>query len=187
MYQVYAPVKQALEKLGADVSPVCEHLSVQMPCEDCPNSLVPVVYVCLCKTKRYDLSAVVANDVQLEAVAPAHRTLSVGGQPIEHFVEVPADVVADGDHGGVREADARAVAESRQVQEHHQRKEHPRHEFDETVVRHGFGEIGLHVDLDEMHVVVLEVSKRAEVIAHHDGYHLALGELALCGGLCDLD
>ena len=82
----------------------------------------------------------------VEDVAPAHRTLAVGGQPVEHLVEVPADVVADGNHDGVREADARTVFEARQVQEHHQRKEHPRHELDETVVRYGFGEIGLHVE-----------------------------------------
>ena len=187
VHQVYSPVEEALEEPGADVPPVGEHLSVQVPGEDGPHPLVPVVHACPCEAERYDLPAVVAEDVQLEAVAPAHRALSVVGQPVEHLVEVPADVMADGNHGGIHEADARAVAEAPQVQEHHQGEEHPRHEFDKAVVRYGIGEIGLHVDLDEMHVVMLEVAECAKMVAHHDGHDLALGEPALavpCTLLC---
>ena len=35
------------------------------------------------------------------------------------------------------------------------------------------------MDLDEMHVVMLEVAECAKVVAHHDGHDLTLGEPAL--------
>ena len=66
-----------------------------------------------------------------------------------------------------------------EIQEHHQRKDYPRHELHETIVRYSFGEIGLHVNLDIIHLVMLEAVKCAWVIVHHDDHRLTLGEPSL--------
>lgn len=96
VYEVYSPVEERLEEFLLDVPPVGEHLPVQVPGEHAPYTIVPVVHVCPREAEGYDLPGIVAQQVQLESVAPAHRPLAVLGQSREHLVEIPPDVVAHG-------------------------------------------------------------------------------------------
>ena len=63
MCKIYSPVKEFLEKSLLDISPVCEYLAVKFLCEDRPHPFVPVVNVCSCKTKSYNLSTVITHKV----------------------------------------------------------------------------------------------------------------------------
>jgi len=110
-----------------------------------------------CKTEHYDLSPVIANEMQLESVAPSHRPLPVSGQSGEYLVGIPAQVVAYGYHGGVYEGDASAPPEGVEVQEEHHLEEHPALQFHKAVVGHRIRKVTLEMDTDEVQVVVLEI------------------------------
>jgi len=71
------------------------------------------------------------KQIQLETMAPAHRSLSVLGKPIKHLVEFPSHAVAYGNH--------RTVYETR--------------------VGHGIEEVACQMFLDEKEVIVLEVAE----------------------------
>ena len=63
---------------------------------------VPVIYVNSCDTERYDVPTVIAHKMQLESVTPSHCIPTVFCHADEHFVEVPPDIVAYGNHGAVK-------------------------------------------------------------------------------------
>ena len=127
VYEVYA----LLEEFFLDISPVGEHLPVEVFNEYTPH---PVIHICPCKAEGYHIPRIVAQQVQLETVTPAYCAFSVLGQPRENFVHVPPAVVAYGNHGAVHECDAAAFPEGVQFYEKHHRKEHSRHQFDKAVV-----------------------------------------------------
>ena len=79
---MYAVLEEYVEESGRDVSPVGKELHVEPLCLDCPYLRIPVIHVCASETERYNLSSVVADEVQLEAVTPSHRPLAVPVQPI---------------------------------------------------------------------------------------------------------
>lgn len=141
VHQVYALAEEALEEFLLDVSPVGEHFPIEFLDEYTPHLRVSVVHVRPCETERYALPQVVAHNVQLEAVAPSHRTLAVGGETDENLVETPPHVVAHGYHRAVHEGDIRAFPEGHEPHEEHHGQEHAGHQLHEAVVRHGGGEL----------------------------------------------
>ena len=145
VHEVYALPEEFSEEFLLYVSAVGEDLPVEFPGKNGPHAAVPVIHVRGCKCERYDFPAVVAQQVQLEAVAPSHRALAVPCHAPEHPVRIAAQVVADGYHRGVHEADTAAPAEGLQLQEEHQGEEHAGHQLDKAVVGHGTGKIAPHV------------------------------------------
>ena len=178
VYEMYAAVEKRLEEFFLDVSPVRKHFPVKLPCEHVPHTLVPVIHVSPCETERYDVAAVVAHEVQLEAVAPAHGPLAVLGQAVENLVEIPPDVVANGNHRAVNECYPRAFAEGVQLHEQHHFDKRSRHELYETVVGHGIGELTPQAALDKAQVILLETAVGAEMVTDEDGHYLALRQPA---------
>ena len=134
VYEVYALFEERLEEFFLDVSPVGEHLPVEVLDEYTPHPVVPVIHICPCKAEGYHIPRIVAQQVQLEAVTPAHCAFPVLGQSRENLVHVPPDVMAYGNHSAVHEGDAAAFPEGVQFHEKHHRKEHSRHQFDKAVV-----------------------------------------------------
>lgn len=78
---MYAAVKERLEEFLLYISPVGEDLSIKMFGKHAPYSVITFVNVSRCQTESYDLSGVVADEVQLEAVAPSHRAFSIFARP----------------------------------------------------------------------------------------------------------
>ena len=134
VYEVYALVEERFEEFFLDIPPVCKDLPVKFLGEDLPYPFVPVVHVRPCQAEGYDVSGIVAQQMQLEAVAPSHRAFPVFGQTCENLVHIPPDIVAHGNHGAVHKRDAGTFAEGVQLHEKHHQKEHPRHQFDKAVV-----------------------------------------------------
>lgn len=176
VYKVYAPVEERTEEFLLDVALVGEHLSVQLPREHLPHPLTPVVHVRACETECYHLTRVVAQQVELEAVAPSHRPLPVPGETGEDLVEIPPDVVADGDHRAVRESYPRAFTEGAELHEHHHLEEYMRHKLHETVVGNRVGKLTLELSADTVQVVLLEIAVHAEVVAYENGHYLTFGK-----------
>ena len=179
MHEVYAVREEPVEEPLLDVAPVSEDLSEELLREDLPDAVIPVVHVCACKTECHDLPTVVAQQVEPEAVAPAHRAPAVGGHAPEDLVGIAAKVVAYGYHRAVDEAYPGTSAESHDFHEQHHQEEHARHKFHEAVVGHGRREIRPQVLPYEERVIVLEVREGAEMVADRYCHYLALAHLPL--------
>lgn len=109
--EVYAIVEEVVEKSLRDVSPVSEEPAVQVLCRHFPHLRVAVVGVGRSEAESDNFHLVVADELQLEPVAPSHRSFVIGSKTIEDLVHVSPYVVADGHHGGVYVAHAVAPAE----------------------------------------------------------------------------
>ena len=72
--------EQTLEEFLFDVSSVSKYLSIESLCKYRPHSPIPVIYVCPCKTERYHFTGIIAEQMQLESMTPAHGTLAVLGK-----------------------------------------------------------------------------------------------------------
>ena len=107
--QMYSVGKERIKQVRWDVSPVSKEFPLDSLAKHSPYLRIPVIHVGPCKTEHYNLSPVIANEMQLESVAPSHRPLPVSGQSGEYLVGIPAQIVAYGYHGGVHEGDASAL------------------------------------------------------------------------------
>ena len=173
-HQVYPVLKEHLEQSRRDVSPVCKEFAVEGLCQDGPDLRIPVVHVGSCEAERDDLSPVIADKMQLEAVTPSHRPLPVCGQSLEDLVGITAQIVADGNHRGVHETDARTASEGGEIQEEHHLEEHTALQLHKAIVGHSIWEIGLQMLTDEEQVVVLEVPEGTELEHDQNGHDLAV-------------
>ena len=178
-HQMNAILEEHVEEPWRDVSPVGEEFPVERLGHDCPDLRIPVVHVGTREAERDDLSPVVADEVQLEAVTPAHRTLAVCGQPPEHLVGIAAEIVAHWHHRGVHEADTRAAAEGGEIQEEHHREEDTALKLNEAVVGNRIWKIRPEMLPDEEQVVVLEIAERAELEYDEDGHNLTVRKRGL--------
>jgi len=97
----------------------------------------------------------------------------------QEIVDIPAQVVAYGYHGGVHEGDASTAPEGVEVQEEHHLEEHPALQFHEAVVGHRIREVTLEVDADEVQVVVLEIVECAEMEHNQNRHNLDAAAQAL--------
>ncbi len=79
-----------------DVSPVGKDLAINLLNGHVPPPCVLVVHIGSCKTESHDFPAVVAQEVELEAVAPSRHVPAVSGNVLEHFVETLSGIVTYG-------------------------------------------------------------------------------------------
>lgn len=105
-------------------------------------------------------------------MAPAHSTLTILCQSLEHLVEVASDVMTNGNHCTVDKGNPRAFAEGVEFHEHHHLDENTGHEFHETIVGDGIRKLPLELSTNAVEVVLLEVSVCAEMIAYQDSHNL---------------
>ena len=99
-----------------------------------PYFRILVIHVSSCKTEHYNLSPIIAYEMQFKTVTPAHRPLSVSSKTGKYFVGIPAQVVAYGIHSGVYKSDFCAPSEIVNVQEEHQFEENSTLQFHKSVV-----------------------------------------------------
>ena len=94
-----------------------------------------IIEVARGQAERQDLALIVDDQVQLEAIKPAHRGLATSGTPVKDAMGVDASVVADGKRGGVNEANACTLTQSR-MQIGHQGHQHRGHQLDKARIAH---------------------------------------------------
>ena len=159
MNEVVTLVEEVLKEILLDVPLVGKHFAVEHLGEDLHTLGSLLSTVCGSQAEGEDVAHLVAQQMLLETMTPAHRSLSVLGKPIKHLVEFPSHVVAYGNHRTVYETNARALSKTLDAHEGHQVEEHAGHEFHETRVGHGLGEVACQMFLDEKEVIVLEVAE----------------------------
>ena len=152
-------VEEVFKEFLLDVPLVGKHFAVEHFGEDLPHHGIPVVHVCGSQAEGEHVAHLVAQQMQLETMTPAHRSLSVLGKSIKDLVEFPPHVVAYGYHRTVYETNARALSKTLDAHEGHQVEEHAGHEFHEARVGHGLWEVACQMFLDEKEVIVLEVAE----------------------------
>ena len=170
---MYAALKERLEEFLLYISPVGEDLSIKMFGKHAPNSVITIVNVSRCQTESYDLSGVVADEVQLEAVAPSHRAFSTFCKTGKHLVEMPPEVMAHGNHRTVHESDAGTPSERIQAHEQHKFIEYAWHELHKAIVGNGMREITSQLAMDTVEIIFLEGAVSTEMIAYKYGHYLA--------------
>ena len=148
-HEVYPVGEEAGKEGFGDVSFVRIDLSQHVVSQPIEHLLVAVVNVRPGQHEIDELTFLVANEMQLESVEPAHRTLAYLRIALEHLVALDAFVVADRNACTVDEANARALSETEQLEEQGHLDCYARLQFHETVVRHSLREavpqITLHV------------------------------------------
>ena len=87
MYEMYALVEQCFKEFLFDISSVSEHFSIQDFCKNAPHPFISVINICPCKTEGYNLSRVITEQVQFEAVTPTHSTFPILRETCKYFVE----------------------------------------------------------------------------------------------------
>ena len=175
-YYMDSILEKSLEKPWRDISPVGKEPSVQFLCQYIPYFRIPVVHISSCEAEGYDFPTVIAGEMQLEAVTPAHCPFPICSHALENLVGIPPQVVADRNHCAVHKADAGTSAESVKPKEKHQFEEHTAFQFHEPVVRYRIGKFTAQVYLDIVKVIMLEVGKCPEMEHYQDGHDFTIGK-----------
>ncbi len=132
---MYAPVKERLEEFILYISPVGENLSVKMLGKHAPYPVITIVNVSPCQTESYDLSRVVADKVQLEAVAPSNHAFSIFYKTGKHLVKMSPEVMAHWNHCTVYESNAGTPSKRIYAHELHQFIEYAWHKLNKAITR----------------------------------------------------
>ena len=109
--------EQTLEEFLFDVSSVSKYLSIENLCKYRLDSPIPVIYVCPCKTECYHFTGIIAEQMQLESMTPAHGTLAVLGKTSKDLIEIPSYIVTYRNHRAVNERYACTPAEGMELHE----------------------------------------------------------------------
>lgn len=173
--EVYIADKEDLGKLFGDVALVGEELAEYRFEEAFVFQWLPIVHVCLGNRKIQYLAPVVYDDVQLEAVEPAHRRLAHLGNTLEHFVPLDTLVVTDPDRGGIHKGNTRTLPQTAGLQKYRHRHKYTLAKLHEAVIGYRSRKFTLHMSLYIELVKVLEAPKSAQMKEKTDGYYLALG------------
>lgn len=176
---MYAAIKERLEEFLLYISPVGEDLPVKMFGKHTPYPVITIVNVSRCQTESYDLSGVVANEVQLEAVTPSHRAFSIFCKTGKHLVEMSPEVMANGNHCTIYESNAGTPSERIYAHEQHQFIEYARHKLNKAIVGNGMWEITSKLTPYAVEVVFLEIAVSTEMVAYKYGHYLAFRHAAL--------
>ena len=173
--QVYVIDKEHLKEVLANVSPVSEEFAEEFLGEPPVLKWFPVIDIARRELPLYDLAPVVDDQVQLEAVEPAHRALALGSPSLHRPVLFLALDVAGHQGCGVYDGYARALAKSTGLEEQQQVEAHLCLTLHEAVVGEPVGELTLHVLADIAKVEGLQVAEMTCVEQHEYGHDLAVG------------
>ena len=173
--QVYVIDKEHLKEVLADVPPVCEELAEELLGEPPVLQRLPVIDIARSELPTDDLAPVVDDQVQLEAIEPAHRALALGRPPLHRLVLLLALDVAGDQRRGVYDGNTRALAQGACLQEQQQMEGNLRLALHETVVGDGVWELLAHVLAYVTEIKRLEVTEMTCVEQHEYGHDLAVG------------
>ena len=158
--------EQTLEEFLFDVAPVSKYLSIENLCKYRPHSSIPVIYVCPCKTECYHFTGIIAEQMQLESMTPAHGTLAVLDKTGKNLTRIPSYIVTYRNHRAVNERYACTPAEGMELHKQHHLEEHTGHEFHKTVIGDGSREFMPEPATDTVLLILLEITIGTEMIAY---------------------
>ena len=178
-HQLDAVHEKPGEEVLADVPFVTDQLAEDPLDEGTVPERLTVIDIARGEHEVQKLAPLAADQMQLEAVEPAHRALSPPGKPLEDLVEADALVPAHAQGGAVHEADARAGSHAAPLHEQDERDYHLPLQLDEAVVGNHPREQIRHIPAYLIQVEVLEAFISAQMEQYHDRYHLGVGQSAV--------
>ena len=171
-----AVIKQAVKQSWGDVPLVCKDLSVQVFGQYLPHFWVPVIHICSREAEGYNLTSVIAQQVELESMTPSHRALSVCGYPLEDLVGITPEVMAYRYHCTVHEAYAGTPPEGEKFEKECQLEEYPLFRLDKPIIGYRIREILLHASADAEEIIVFEIAVSTEMEQEKNGHDFAVGK-----------
>ena len=113
----------------------------------------------------------IGMDYHYEDCSPAHEAAAfIYQMGLAYRYDLPAVI---------HERDACAGAEGPEIEEEHHVEEHAALQLHKAVIGHGSRELLCQMDLDEVHVEVLEVAECAKVVQQQDSHDLAVRHVCL--------
>ena len=168
--------QRGIKQLLRNIAFVSEQLAIQTFSEDLEHIRVLVADIRASKYERNYLASVIAREVELEAMTPAHCSLSVSGNSLEYFIGVSPEIMAHWNHRRINKGYTGTPSECAQIKEEHELKEHAAFQLHKAVVRHGFRKIRLHLTLNEEQVVVFEIEECTKMKIQQNGHDFTVGQ-----------
>ena len=167
--------EEELGELFADIALIGKQLPEDPVQEPFALQRGPIIGTGLSDGEIEYFALVVYDDVQLEAMEPAHGRFPRIGNSLEDFVAANALIFADADGRGIYERNPRALSQTAGFQEQGQGHQVLLHQFCKPIVRNGIWELVCHVLLKVEQVEMFERPKSAQLKDDHNGDDLAFG------------
>lgn len=164
------------EKFLADVSLVSNQFAEYLLDERFVAERLPVVDITGCDHEVQQITLLVTDEMQFEAVEPADRALAPLGKSLEDLVQMDALVPAYPQGGTVDETDSRAASHAASLHEQDERDGHLSLQFDKAVVGYGLWKQVGHILANLIQVKVFQTFISTQVEEYHNGYHLGIGQ-----------
>lgn len=177
--QLNAIYKEFGEEVLADVPFVSHQLSEDLLDEGLVPQRLPIIDIARCDHEVQQVSFLVADQVEFEAIKPSHRALSTLGETFEDFVEMDALVPANAQRGAVHEADARTGSHAALLHEQDERDGNLPLQFNEAVIGKGMREQVRHILANFIQVKVFQTFISTQVEQYHYRYYLSIGQHSL--------
>ena len=118
-YQMYPFIPKNIEQFLWDVPLVGEQVSEQFAAQHVKHSSIPVIHIAFRQAEVQQFATVIADQMEFEAIKPTHCTFAQLCHSLEYSIGTNALIMADGNPGGIHEADSGAGTETDQADEHH--------------------------------------------------------------------
>ena len=102
-HQVYSILKKKVEQFLGNISFVCKQLAIEAFSKDLEHFWVFVADIGTCQDECDNLTSVIAGQMELETMAPAHCPLAIRGYAVKNLVGITSQVVTYRNHGGIHE------------------------------------------------------------------------------------
>ncbi len=166
--QCQALVVELLEQLLRDIAPIAEELAEQTFAH--LGDGFAVVNIACRQFEGQELASVIDNQMQLEAVVPAHRVFAPAHQAFKDFMGLGATRMTDFNRGGIDEANASDFP-STGMEEAAQQHQTPGHQFDKAVVADQVGKGPTPEGQDLQGIEILEGTTARSVEGNDNRHH----------------
>ncbi len=137
---------------------------------------VPIINVAWRQAKGHELALIVDDQVQFEAIEPAHRGFPTSSTSRKDAMGVDTGVMTDRQRSRVDEADAATLAHAG-VQIGYHRHQYGGHQLDTALIAHQCWKLAVQMTVDVLEVVGFEVAIVRLVEQDQDGHDFAGMEL----------
>ena len=177
--QLNAVHKEFGEEFLADVSLVSDKFAEYL----LDKGLIPQRLAVIDVARGYhgvqQITLLVADQMEFEAIEPAHRALSTLGEALEDLVKMDALVPANTQRSTVNKADTRACSHAAFLYEQDERNGHLPLQFDEAVIGNSQGKKVRHIPANFIQVEVFQTFISTQVKQYHNGDHIGIGQYAV--------
>ena len=172
--QLNAIHKEFGEEVLADVTLVSHQLAENLFNKRFVPERLPVVDVARGDHEVQQISLLIADQMEFEAIKPSHRALPALGKALENLVKMDTLVPANTQRGTVHETDACAGSHTALLHEQDERNGNLPLQFNESVIGNGMREQVRHILANFIQVKVFQTFISTQVEQYHNRYHLSI-------------